>query len=58
MKNLASDIKNGTLKKVYLLYGDEAYLKKMYKNKIQIILPHNPNKYKIEVLKKLWITYE
>lgn len=35
MKNLASDIKNGTLKKVYLLYGDEAYLKKMYKNKIR-----------------------
>ncbi len=34
MKALTEDIKNRTFKKVYLLYGDEAYLKKRYKKQL------------------------
>lgn len=34
MKNLQEDIKTGNFKKVYLLYGDEAYLKIQYKDKL------------------------
>ena len=34
MKNLNEDIKTGQLKNVYLLYGEEAYLKKQYKEKL------------------------
>lgn len=40
MKNLNEDIKTGNFRRVYLLYGDEAYLKTMYKNKLKrAILP-------------------
>lgn len=40
MKSLNEDIKTGEFKKVYLLYGEEAYLKKQYKQKLtQAILP-------------------
>ena len=31
MKNLNEDIKTGNFKQAYLLYGEEAYLKKQYK---------------------------
>ena len=34
MKSLNEDIKTGNFKPVYLLYGEEAYLKKQYKDKI------------------------
>lgn len=34
MKNLEQDIRNGVFKSVYLLFGEEAYLKKLYKNKL------------------------
>ena len=34
MKSLNEDIKTGNFKSVYLLYGEEAYLKKQYKDKI------------------------
>ncbi len=34
MKSLNEDIKTGQLKNVYLLYGEEAYLKKQYKEKL------------------------
>lgn len=34
MKSLNEDIKTGQFKKVYLLYGEEAYLKKQYKDKL------------------------
>ena len=34
MKTIDEDIKNGQLKKVYLLYGEEAYLKQQYKHKL------------------------
>lgn len=34
MKELAADIKNGNLQQVYLLYGEEEYLKKQYKEKL------------------------
>ena len=33
MKTLNEDIKTGNFKPVYLLYGDEDYLKLQYKNK-------------------------
>jgi len=40
MKSLNEDIKTGKLKEVYLLYGEEAYLKKQYKDKLtKAILP-------------------
>ncbi len=35
MKTIDEDIKNGQLKKVYLLYGDENYLKQQYKHKLK-----------------------
>lgn len=42
MKNLNEDIKKGTFKQVYLLYGEEAYLKNQYKNRLkQAILPED-----------------
>ena len=34
MKSINEDIKSGTFKQAYLLYGEEAYLKKQYKDKI------------------------
>ncbi|WP_022747694.1 DNA polymerase III subunit delta [Lachnobacterium bovis] len=34
MRRIDEDIKNNKLKKVYLLYGEEAYLKKQYKEKL------------------------
>ena len=34
MKTIDEDIKSGQFKNVYLLYGDEAYLKKQYKDKL------------------------
>lgn len=40
MKNLNEDIKNGTFQPVYLLYGEEEYLKNQYKNRLKrAILP-------------------
>ena len=34
MKTMDEDIRNGQYKTMYLLYGDEAYLKKQYKDKL------------------------
>ena len=40
MKSLNEDLKTGEFKKVYLLYGEEGYLKKQYKDKlIKAIFP-------------------
>ena len=33
MKSLNEDLKTGQFKQIYLLYGEEAYLKKLYKNR-------------------------
>lgn len=35
MKKIKEDIKNKTFKRVYLLYGTEEYLKRLYKNKLK-----------------------
>lgn len=35
MKSLNEDLKTGQLNKIYLLYGEEAYLKKQYKEKLR-----------------------
>lgn len=35
MKTLNEDIKTGNFKQVYLLYGEEAYLKNQYKNRLK-----------------------
>lgn len=35
MKNLIQDIKTNDFKNIYLLYGDEEYLKKQYRQKLQ-----------------------
>ncbi len=35
MKNLNEDIKSGTFRPVYLLYGEETYLKNQYKNRLK-----------------------
>ena len=35
MKSLNEDLKNGQFNKVYLLYGEEAYLKKQYRDKLR-----------------------
>ena len=34
MQQLAQDIENRTFKRCYLLYGDEDYLRKQYKDKL------------------------
>lgn len=34
MKNLNEDLKTGQLKQVYLLFGEEGYLKRQYKNRL------------------------
>ena len=34
MKTIDEDIKNGTFRQLYLLYGEEVYLKKQYKDKL------------------------
>ncbi|MDE6208969.1 MAG: DNA polymerase III subunit delta [Lachnospiraceae bacterium] len=34
MRNILNDIKNNEYKRIYLLYGEEGYLKKQYKSKI------------------------
>ena len=34
MKSLNEDLKTGQFKQIYLLYGEEAYLKKLYKNRL------------------------
>ena len=40
MKNINEQIKTGQFKKVYLLYGEEAYLKRQYRDKlIMAMLP-------------------
>lgn len=42
MKSINEDIKNGVFKQLYLLYGEEAYLKKQYKNKLtKAMLPED-----------------
>lgn len=42
MKNLNDDLKTGSFRPVYLLYGEEAYLKYMYKNRLcKGILPED-----------------
>lgn len=38
MKSLNEDLKNGQFRNVYLLYGEEAYLKKQYKDKLKTAL--------------------
>ncbi len=35
MQTINEDIKNGTFKPVYLLYGEEAFLKQSYKKKLR-----------------------
>ena len=35
MKSLIEDISSKQFKSVYLLYGEEAYLKTLYKNKLK-----------------------
>ena len=34
MKNIQEDIKTGNFKQAYLLYGEEAYLKQQYKQRL------------------------
>ena len=38
MRSLNEDLKTGQLNQVYLLYGEEAYLKKQYKEKLRLAL--------------------
>ena len=35
MQRINNDIKNGTFQQVYLLYGEESYLRKQYKDKLK-----------------------
>mgnify|MGYP002320321167 CR=1 FL=1 len=35
MKNIEEDIKSGKFKSIYLFYGEEAYLKNLYKNRLK-----------------------
>ena len=35
MKSINEDIKNNNFKQIYLLYGEEAYLKRIYKEKLR-----------------------
>ena len=35
MKSINEDIKSGNFKQIYLVYGEEAYLKRLYKEKLR-----------------------
>ena len=35
MRKINQDIKNQTFQNIYLLYGEEAYLKKQYKDRLK-----------------------
>lgn len=35
MRNINQDIKDQTYKRIYLLYGDEAYLRRQYKDRLK-----------------------
>ena len=39
MQTLNQDIKNNDFKRVYLLFGEEAFLKKSYKNRLREAIP-------------------
>ena len=40
MKSLNEDLKTGQFKQIYLLYGEEAYLKKQYRDRLtKALLP-------------------
>ena len=40
MKSLNEDLKTGNIKQAYLLYGEEAYLKKQYRDRLtKAVLP-------------------
>ncbi|MCI5613956.1 MAG: DNA polymerase III subunit delta, partial [Agathobacter sp.] len=44
MKTIDEDIKQGTFRNVYLLYGEEAYLLKQYKDKlVKAMVAENDN---------------
>ena len=47
MKSLNEDLKNGQFNRIYLLYGDEAYLKRQYRDKLRnaIVLPDDNMNY-------------
>lgn len=47
MKSLNEDLKTGQFNKIYLLYGEEAYLKKQYKEKLRnaMVLPEDNMNY-------------
>ena len=47
MKSLNEDLKSGQLNRIYLLYGEEAYLKKQYRDKLRnaIISPDDTMNY-------------
>ena len=38
MKTISQDIKSGEFKKIYLLFGEEAFLKRSYKNQLKAAL--------------------
>ena len=40
MQTINEDIKSGNFKKVYLLFGDEEYLKKQYASTADLIIVH------------------
>lgn len=41
MKDLQQELKNGMIRSVYLLYGEEAYLKQQYEQKIKQACIHD-----------------
>ena len=62
MKSLIEDIKNQQYKKVYLLYGPEAYLKSQYKQKLlEALVPEEDTmnlpglRARVRMKGKLWI---
>lgn len=38
MKRIAQDIKSGQIGRLYLLYGEEAYLRRQYRDKLRAAL--------------------
>ena len=52
MKSLNEELKTGHFKQIYLLYGEEAYLKKLYKNRfVKAMVPEGDTMNEAEIRK-------
>ena len=54
MQQLLADLRNGEFKQAYLLYGEEAYLRLQYKNKLKDALVTAGDTMNYHYLSEMW----